>query len=69
MTCELPDHHPLVLYSRGEISRQVAIRVLKIRDYAELLVYLSDAGLPMPMSPESEIEEQAATMAMLFRMT
>ena len=64
---DLPDTHPLVMYSRGQISRQVAIEALKIRDYAELLVALGDADLPMPMPSEEQIEAEVATFQMLMR--
>ncbi|WP_105429470.1 hypothetical protein [Neorhizobium sp. T6_25] len=56
-----PDTHPLVLYFNGQISSAVAVRSLKIRDHAALLVYLGDAGLPIPLPSEAEIEEQVAT--------
>lgn len=63
----LPETHPLVLFSRGQISRQVAIRALQVRDYAELLVPLGDADLPMPMPTDAEIVEQVATFRVLMR--
>lgn len=50
---------PLVSYSRGLLARDEAIRLLGLRDYAELLVALGDAELPMPLPPEHEIENQA----------
>ncbi|WP_165418618.1 hypothetical protein [Rhizobium ruizarguesonis] len=55
MTVNLPITHPLVLYSRGQISSAVGVRSLKIRDHAALLVYLGDAGLPIPMPLGAEI--------------
>jgi len=64
---DLPDTHPLVQYSRGQISRQVAIQALKIRDYAELLVALGDANLPMPMPSDEQIEKEVVTFRMLMR--
>ena len=51
---DLPDTHPLVRFSRGQITRQVAIEQLKIRDYATLLVALGDADLSMPMPRRSK---------------
>ena len=42
---------PLVSYSRGLLARDEAIRLLGLRDYAELLVALGDADLPMPLPP------------------
>ncbi len=64
---DLPDTHPLVLYSRGQISRQVAIDDLKIRDYAELLVALGDADLPIPMPSEEQIEQEVAVFREMMR--
>lgn len=64
---ELPDTHPLIMYSRGQISRQVAIRALKIRDYAELLVALGDADLPIPMPSEEQIAAEVETFREMMR--
>ena len=64
---DLPDTHPLVRFSRGQISRQTAIEQLGIRDYATLLVALGDADLPMPMPSEEQIEAEVATFRMLMR--
>lgn len=58
----------LTQYSEGLISQRQAISRLKLRDNAELLVGLGDAGLSMPMPPEKEIREQAVTFAKLWRM-
>lgn len=59
---------PLLAYSKGLLSQREAVRRLGLRDSADLLVALSDAGLPMPMPPDDEIEEQAATFAQLWNM-
>ena len=64
---DLPDTHPLVQFSRGQISRQVAIDQLKIRDYATLLVALGDADLPMPMPSEEQIAQEVDTFRKLMR--
>ncbi|MGO8476276.1 hypothetical protein ACC739_30135 [Rhizobium ruizarguesonis] len=64
---ELPETHPLVQYSRGQISRQVAINRLQYRDYATLLVALGEADLPMPMPSDEQIEREIATFRMLLR--
>lgn len=64
---DLPDTHPLVRFSRGQITRQVAIEQLQIRDYAEHLVALGDADLSMPMPSEEQIEQEVATFSMLMR--
>lgn len=64
---DLPDTHPLVLYSRGLITRQVAIEQLHVRDYAELLVALGDADLSMPMPSAQQIEQEIKTFRMLMQ--
>lgn len=58
---------PLLAYSQGQLSRSEAIRILGMRDYAELLVALGDADLPMPLAPPHEIENQATTFTKLWR--
>lgn len=63
----LPDTHPLVLYSRGQITRQVAVDRMKFRDYATLLVALGDADLPMPMPSDEQIEKEVETFRVLMR--
>ena len=40
---------PLLAYSQGRLARNEAIRRLGLRDYAELLVALGDADLPLPL--------------------
>lgn len=60
---------PLALYSRGELSKNDAIRELGLRDYAELLLALGDANLPMPMPAPHEIDNQAATFERIWRQT
>ncbi|HEV7246157.1 MAG TPA: hypothetical protein VGN93_04110 [Shinella sp.] len=54
-------------YSAGRIAARKAAEVLGLRDSADLLVVLGDAGLPMPQPPEGELREQASTFARLFR--
>lgn len=61
MSSKLSDTHPLVLYSRGQISSAVGVRSLKIRDHAELLVYQSDSGLSIPMPSDEEIAAEIET--------
>lgn len=63
---DLPDTHPLVRFSRGQITRQVAIEQLHVRDFAELLVALGDADLPMPTPSEAQIEREVETFRMLI---
>lgn len=59
---------PLLAYSRGLLSREHAIRQTGLRDYAELLVALGDAGLSLPLPPEDEIDRQAADFVKLWKM-
>lgn len=65
-TLNLPDN-PLLAYSQGRLARNEAIRLLGLRDYAELLVALGDADLPMPLPPPHDVEKQAETFAKLWR--
>ncbi len=58
---------PLLAYSQGRLARNEAIRVLELRDYAELLVALGDADLPLPLPPPHDVENQAVTFAKLWR--
>jgi plasmid stability protein len=60
---------PLLAFSQGQLARNEAIRLLGLRDYAELLVALGDADLPMPLPPPHEVENQAVTFAKLWRQT
>jgi hypothetical protein len=63
---EIPDD-PLLAYSQGRLARNEAIRLLGLRDYAELLVALGGADLPMPLPARQEIERQVATFAKLWQ--
>ena len=56
---------PLLAYSQGRLARNEAVRLLGLRDYAELLVALGDADLPLP--PPHDVENQAVTFAKLWR--
>ncbi len=60
---------PLLAFSQGQLARNEAIRLLGLRDYAELLVVLGDADLPMPLPPPHEVENQAVLFAKLWRQT
>lgn len=53
-------------YSAGLIGRDEAIRRTGVRDYAELLVALGDAGLSPPRPPEHQIENEATTFARVW---
>lgn len=66
---ERPANDPLQAYSAGLITRDEAIRRTGVRDYAELLVSLGDAGLSPPRPPEHQIENEAATFARIWAST
>lgn len=61
------NNDPLVLFSRGAITKNQAIKDLGLRDYAELLVAMGSADLPLPRLPQDEIEKQAATFASIWK--
>jgi plasmid stability protein len=58
---------PLLAYSQGRLARNEAIRLLGLRDYAELLVALGNADLPLPLPPPHDVENQAVTFAKLWK--
>ncbi|MCB1439759.1 MAG: hypothetical protein KDJ63_08300 [Nitratireductor sp.] len=64
-----PATDPLLAFSNGTLSITDAIRLTGVRDYAELLVKLGQADLPVPLPPEHEIENQAATFIKVWRQT
>lgn len=57
---------PLLSYAQGRLARSEAVRLLGLRDYAELLVVLGDADLPMPLPPSDDVENQAVTFTELW---
>lgn len=61
-----PDDDPLLAYSTGRLSRREAMRLLRLRDYAGLLILLGDADLPIPRPSAEEIEDQAALFEKLW---
>ena len=67
MAADDPVEYPLVAYSRGHLARRDAIRLLGLRDYAQLLVALGDADLPLPSPPGHEIEQQAAIFENIWK--
>ena len=56
----------LQAYATGMIARDEAIRRTGVRDYADLLVALGNAGLSPPRPPEHQIENEAATFARIW---
>jgi hypothetical protein len=57
----------LVLFSKGLIAKEEAIEKLGLHEYAELLVALGDADLPLFSLPNEEIEKQANLLADILR--
>lgn len=57
----------LLAFSEGRISRQEAVANLGLRDYAELLVTMGRAGLPLPSLPREEIERQVEVFVRLWK--
>lgn len=57
---------PLLAFSQGRLARNDAVRMLGLRDYAELLVALGDADLPLASGSPEEIEKEAITFATLW---
>jgi hypothetical protein len=57
----------LVLFSKGLITKEEAIEKLGLHDYAELLVALGDADLPLFSLPHEEIEKQANLLADILK--
>lgn len=53
-------------YDDGRLTQRQAIDALDLRDSAELLVAVRDAGLPMPQPSAAEVREQAKTVARFF---
>jgi plasmid stability protein len=64
-----PVDDALLAFSRGRLTKEQAVKALRLRDYAELLVALGDADLPLPTLPPHEVENQAATFARIWAKT
>ena len=64
-----PAEDPLHAYAAGVIALDETIRRTGVRDYADLLVALGDAGLSPPRPPEHQIENEAATFARIWAAT
>lgn len=56
----------LGLFSNGLITKEEAVEKLGLRDYAQLLVALGDADLPLFTLPEEELEKQANLLVELL---
>jgi hypothetical protein len=64
-----PVDDALLAFSRGRLTKEQAMKAMGLRDYAELLVALGDADLPLPTLAPHEIENQAATFARIWGRT
>jgi len=60
------EDNALQAYAKGMIGRDEAIRVAGVRDYADLLMALGNAGLSPPRPPEHQIENEAATFVRIW---
>lgn len=57
----------LEAYSKGLLDRDDAIRALGLRDHADLLVAMGQAGLSMPMPPPNVVDNQAANFERIWK--
>lgn len=57
---------PLVQFSRNMITKEQAIKAIGVRDYADLLIALGNADLPLPSLSEEELEKQADIFVEIF---
>ena len=64
---KIKTNDPLVQFSRNLLTKEQAVDAAGLRDYAQLLVAMGDADLPLPSLPQAEIEEQAVMFAKLLR--
>lgn len=63
---QTPVNDPLVQFSRSLITKEQAIEATGLRDYAQLLVAMGDADLPLPILSEGVLEAQADVFARLL---
>ena len=59
----------LEAYANGGIGRDGAIRRAGVRDYADLLVVLGDAGPTPPWPPEHRIESEVDAFVRVWEST
>lgn len=66
--------HPMLELNAEVLLQRVSDRIpvvlrglLGIRDYAELLVALGNADLPMPLPPAHDVENQALAFARIWK--
>ena len=58
---------PLKEFSLGLISKRQAVEELGLRDYADLLLALGAAGLPLPTLSDADAYEQVKTFMRIWR--
>jgi hypothetical protein len=63
----LPDD-PVARFSRGEISRKQAMRLLGDISYSELLDQIAERKLPLPRLPKEEAERQSEDVGHLLKL-
>ncbi|MGZ8944190.1 MAG: hypothetical protein ACXW1W_02055 [Methylococcaceae bacterium] len=56
----------LLKFSKGLLTKEQAIDVVGVRDYAELLRMLGDANIPLPSLPQEELDRQVEAFVDLF---
>jgi len=63
--CKLEDQ--LLRFSRGLITKDQAIAESGLRDYAELLVAMGDADVPLPTLSQEQIDQQVKEFTKLLK--
>jgi hypothetical protein len=53
-------------YSEDQLSRKETMALLEV-DYGKLIMMMADNHLPLPILPEPEIKEMAATFSKIWR--
>ncbi len=64
---EFNDDDPLLRFSRGLLTKEQAVAEAGLRDYAELLVTMGNADLPIPSLPRKDIDRQVKEFTGLWR--
>lgn len=59
--------NPLLSFSRGLITKDQAIAESGLRDYAELLVAMGDADVPLPTLSQEQIDQQVKEFTKLLK--
>jgi hypothetical protein len=61
------DEDPLLMFSRGLLTKDQAISEAGLRDYAELLVTMGNVDLPIPSLPQEDIDRQVKEFTALWK--